>query len=127
MIRIEAWARNPEGTYDVTLISSGKRYTYQFTSQPIIHRLQDLLHHQNYKRACALIDAFALCPSGQADNRRHTPADGRKRPDPAGTHAETVSARPGSPLVETGWLFGGPDASPSIASADNRSVMLYPF
>ena len=127
MITLEAWSRNPEGTYDVTVVSAGERYTYHFQSQPIIHKLQELLHHRNYKCAAALISAFAIRSPGEADHRRHTPADGRKRPDPAGARAETGSALPGISPVETGWLFGGPDASPEIASADRRSVMLYPY
>jgi hypothetical protein len=130
MIAIETWKRNPEGTYDVTIFNTDnkKSYTYQFTSQPIIHRLEELIRHQRYKCAFALIAGYAISSSGQADNRRHTPSEGRVRPDPAGTkRAVTVSARPGALPAETGCLFEGPDASQSIAAAGNRSVMLYPF
>lgn len=129
MITIETWTRNPEGTYDVTIVDTEQRksHTYQFASQPIIHRLEELIRHQSYKRAFALVKAFALRSSGP-EARLASFAEGRKRPDPV---REIVSHRqsqgPEASPAETGWLFGGPGASPSIAPADLRRVMLYPF
>lgn len=130
MIRIEAWARNPEGTYDVSLlVESGRRYAYTFCTEQTFQQFRQHLRHQRYHAAFALIPAVGAetSPRAGAHQRgRFHPMDGRTRPDP-GEGATTGPAPVARGTdAETGFLIG-PDASPLIASADNRSVMLYPF
>lgn len=132
MIRIETWARNPEGIYDVTVIRAGRRYTYPLLSSHQFNQFLINIKNKKYHDAFQFVApeksddaATAACatPPAANDDPAARLSDGRKRPDPA--EAMRERAEGGDLSQETGWLW--PEASRSIASADNRSVMLYPF
>ncbi len=129
MIRIEAWARNPEGTYDVTIMAdSGRRYTYGFRTEQAFQQFRQHIRHQRYHAAFALIQPAAEQnpPAADPGRARFHPMDGRKRPDPGKGETAAPASCAGGTYADTCWLMG-PDASPLIASADNRAVTLYPY
>jgi len=129
MIRVEAWSKQFDGTYDVTVARRGRRYTYTITSRQRFHAFQNHIRHERYHAAFALLDAdaaFQSPPDAAAPSKgRFHPMDGRKRPDPGEGGTSGPASNAGGVYAETGYLIG-PDASPLIASADNRTVMLYP-
>jgi|GEM_PF-5629199 hypothetical protein len=129
MIRVEAWSKQFDGTYDVTVVERGRRYTYTIKSQQRFQDFQNHIRHERYHAAFALLDAdaaFQSPPDAEAaQTGRFHPMDGRKRPDPGEGEVSGPAANAGGVYAETGYLIG-PDASPLIASADNGSVMLYP-
>lgn len=132
MIRIEAWTKNPEGTYDVTVVHSGRRHTYLLKTDTLFREFLNHITNKKYHSAFALLSPGEALPGAKSDppadgQGRTTLSDGRMRPDPAEPSPPGEHPEAGGSPIETGLLFGRPDASLLIASADNRSVMLYPF
>jgi len=128
MIRIEAWTRNPEGTFDVTVLAErGRRYVYSIRSQQTLQKFQQHIRHHRYHAAFALIQPAAepIPPAADPGRARFHPMDGRKRPDPGKGATAAPASCAGGTYAETCLLIG-PDASPLIAPADNWSVTLYP-